>query len=92
MLLKWIGHLNGRASPHVGAFYEKCMAIGDLPERTVFLNRGQGWVVRKLREILPKVRDNAMHADFTEMLRSHEENIARANDALKQANRSILRR
>jgi nitronate monooxygenase len=83
MLLKWIGHLNGEASPRVGAFYEKCMAIGDLAERTVFLNRGQGWVARKLREMLPKVRDNAMHADFTQMLRSHEENIARANDALK---------
>jgi nitronate monooxygenase len=83
MLLKWIRHLNGDASPRVGAFYEKCMAIGDLPERTVFLNRGQGWVVRKLREMLPKTRDDAMHADFMEMLRSHEENIARANEALK---------
>jgi uncharacterized protein YeaO (DUF488 family) len=83
MLLKWVKYLDGDASPRVGAFYEKCMAISDLPERTVFLNRGQGWVVRKLREMLPKVRDNAMHADFSEMLRSHEENIARANDALK---------
>jgi nitronate monooxygenase len=68
MLLKWIRHLDGEASPRVGAFYEKCMAIGDLHERTVFLNRGQGWVVRKLRDMLPKVRDNAMHADFSEML------------------------
>ncbi len=83
MLLKWIKHLNGEASPRVGAFYEKCMAIGDLSARMAFLNRGQDWVARKLREMLPKTHDDAMHADFAEMLKSHEENIARVNDVLK---------
>ncbi|MBN9571232.1 MAG: nitronate monooxygenase, partial [Alphaproteobacteria bacterium] len=82
MLLKWIGRLEGEASPRTGAFYEKCMAIADYSERLAFLNRGQGWVVRKLREMTPKVRDDAMHADFTEMLKSHETNIARANQLL----------
>lgn len=82
MLLKWIAHLEGEASPNVGAFYGKCMAIADLRERLAFLNRGQGWVAKKLREMLPKTRDDAMHADFSAMLKSHEENIARANDAL----------
>ena len=83
MLLKWIAHLDGEASSRVGAFYEKCMAIADLSERMAFLNRGQGWVARKLREILPKTRDDGMHADFSEMLKSHEDNIARTNDSLK---------
>jgi len=82
MLLKWINRLEGEASPRTGAFYEKCMAIADYSERLAFLNRGQGWVVRKLREMTPKVRDDAMHADFTEMLKSHETNIARANQLL----------
>jgi nitronate monooxygenase len=82
MLLKWIAHLQGEASPNVGAFYCKCMAIADLRERLAFLNRGQGWVAKKLREMLPKTRDDAMHADFTAMLKSHEENIARANALL----------
>ena len=81
MLLKWIVQLQGEASPRVGAFYEKCMAIAGLPERIAFLNRGQGWVARKLREMLPKIRDDALHADFSKMLKSHEDNIARANDA-----------
>jgi nitronate monooxygenase len=62
----------------VGAFYDKAMAISDLGERIAFLNRGQGWVVRKLREMLPRVRDDSLHADLTEMLRSHEANIALA--------------
>ncbi|HSM96079.1 MAG TPA: DUF6306 domain-containing protein [Rhizomicrobium sp.] len=79
MLLKWIGHLDGAPSSRVGAFYEKCLVISDLKERIAFINRGQGWVVRKLREMLPKVRDDAMHADFKAMLESHEENIRRAS-------------
>jgi nitronate monooxygenase len=79
MLLKWIGHLDGQPSSKVGAFYEKCLVITDLKERIAFINRGQGWVVKKLREMLPKVRDDAMHADFKAMLESHEENIRRAS-------------
>jgi len=79
MLLKWIGHLNGEPSARVGAFYEKCLAFTDLKERIAFINRGQGWVVKKLRDMLPKVRDDRMHADFKAMLESHEENIRRAS-------------
>ena len=79
MLLKWIGHLDGEPSSRVGAFYEKCLAFTDLQERIAFINRGQGWVVKKLREMLPKVRDDRMYADFKAMLESHEENIRRAS-------------
>lgn len=82
MLLKWIAQLEGEASLNVGAFYGKCMAIADLRERLAFLNRGQGWVAKKLREMLPKTRDDALYADFSAMLKSHEENIARANALL----------
>ena len=58
------------------------MAIGDLPARIAYLNRGQDWVARKLREMLPKTRDNTLHADFAAMLKSHEDNSARASDVL----------
>ena len=61
----------------------KALAIEGLPERMAFLNRGQGWVVKKLREMLPKVRDDALHRDLAEMLQSHEVNIAGTNEALK---------
>ena len=64
MLLEWIEQLEGGVSPRVGAFYEKCLAIADLSQRAAFINRGQGWVVRRLREMLPRTRDDAMHADF----------------------------
>jgi len=83
MLLKQLKALGVPASTRIGAFQVKALAIDALPERIAFLNRGQGWVVKKLREMLPKVRDDGLHRDLTEMLRSHEINIGRANDALK---------
>jgi hypothetical protein len=82
MLLKWIAHLGGQPSPRVGDFVGKCLTIADLPARAAFINRGQGWVVKKLREMLPRTRHDAMHADFSAMLKSHEENIARTNALL----------
>lgn len=78
------GHLKARGdkpSARVGDFYDRAMAVTDLRERIALLNRGQGWVVRKLREMLPRIRDGGLHADLSAMLRSHEINIALANDA-----------
>jgi hypothetical protein len=85
MLLKQLRALNEPASTKVGAFRDKALAIGALPDRIAFLNRGQGWVVRKLREMLPKVRDDGLQRDLSEMLTSHEANIARANEILTKA-------
>jgi hypothetical protein len=81
MLLHRIKELGGTASPRMGAFYEKAMAIESIPARLAFLNRGQGWVAKKLREMSPRVRDAALHADLKEMLESHVANIDRANAA-----------
>ena len=83
MLLGHIKALGEVPSPQVGAFYGKAMAIADLAEP--FLNRGQGWVVRKLREMLPRVRNDRLHADLSEMLRSHEANIALAKNVVAHA-------
>jgi uncharacterized protein DUF6306 len=83
MLLKQLKVLGVPASTKIGAFEGKALAIADLGERIAFLNRGQGWVVRKLKEMLPKVRDEALHRDLFDMLQSHEINIERAAEALK---------
>jgi hypothetical protein len=83
MLAGHIKSLGETPTAKTGAFYAKAMAIADLRERIVFLNRGQGWVARKLREMLPRVRDERLHADLAEMLRSHELNIDLANEAVK---------
>jgi hypothetical protein len=82
MLLRQIRVLGGVASPRTGDFHAKAMAIENLKDRLVFLNRGQGWVVRKLREVTPRVRDQALHADLAHMLSSHVANITLANSAI----------
>lgn len=82
MLLRQIRALGGVASSRVGDFHVKAMAIENLKDRIVFLNRGQGWVVRKLREVTPRVRDQALHADLAHMLSSHVANITLANSAI----------
>jgi hypothetical protein len=82
MLIRHLKALGETPSTKVGAFYDKAMAIQDLAARTIFLTLGPGWVVRKLREMLPRVRDDRLHADFAEMLQSHEANIALANNVV----------
>jgi hypothetical protein len=82
MLFRQIKLMGGEPSLRIGAFHGKAMAIRDLKERIVFLNRGQGWVVRKLREVTPRVRDEALHADLAHMLSSHVANITLANSAI----------
>ena len=79
MLARHLKALGITPSMKVGAFYEKAIAITDLGERIAFLNRGQGWAVRKLRDALPRIRSSHIHTDLAEMLRSHETNIALAN-------------
>jgi hypothetical protein len=88
-----LGHIKTRevqASSKVGAFYDTAMAVADLGERAALLNRGLRWVARRLREMVPRVRDQRLHSDLAEMLRSHQANIALANDLVKSF--GILRR
>ena len=85
MLSRHLKALGATPSSTVGAFHGKAMAIQDLHERILFLNRGQGWVVRKLAEMLPRVRGDQLHADLSEMLRSHETNIALASELAGRA-------
>lgn len=79
MLDRQIRRLGGTPSAATGAFREKALAIADPLERLAFLNRGQGWVVRKLVELLPRVRDDALHADLNAMVAGHRTNIDIAN-------------
>lgn len=75
MLFGQIRRLGGTPSLKCGAFFGKSMAIADLNERLLFLNRGQSWVVRKLKELLPRTRDDELYHNLKTMLESHEINI-----------------
>lgn len=82
MLRLSIVSLGGTPSRRCGAFYGKAMAITDPVERFDFLNRGQNWVVRRLGALLPRIRDDALHAVLAEMRTRHIENIVRVECAL----------
>ena len=77
MLIGAIKKLGGGPSEKTGAFYDKVMALDDDSARLALVNRGQDWVVRKLREALPKITDGDLTNNLAIMLASHEENIAK---------------
>jgi len=69
--------LEGQPSRKSDAFQVRAMAVADLKSRLDFLNRGQASVARRLRTLLPKVRDDAVHGMLSGMLLSHDHNIER---------------
>lgn len=83
VLTQAVLRLGGTPSSRIGSFNERAMAIPDLQERLAFLNRGQGWVVKRLRELLPQVRDPELHEQLTDMLDAHQTNINRVNASLQ---------
>src|SRR3546814_5156898 len=75
MLSREIKRLHAEPSQICGDFYEKAVAISDMHQRLIFLNRGQRWVTRKLDALLPRVKDDALHHALLEMRDNHEANI-----------------
>ena len=87
MLSRLIRGLQATPSTRTGAFYDKAMAVADLRERMDFLNRGQGWVVKKLRELMLLVAgagDESMRRDLDEMLVAHRTNIDQVRNLLDE--------
>lgn len=84
-LFEALGALGAQPSDKVGDFYERAMAIEAFEARLAFTNRGQGWVVRKLRELLPQVDEPRLKAMLQAMHDAHVVNIEAANRALEGA-------
>ena len=80
MLTAAIRLLEGTPSQATGAFYEKVLAIPEERARLALVNRGQGWVVKKLKETIPRIEDEHLAKDLGVMLTSHEDNIAKVNN------------
>jgi hypothetical protein len=58
-----------------GDFYRKGLAIRDWHERLAFLNRGQGWVARRIAEALPRLPASGAREALRSMHDSHLVNI-----------------
>lgn len=76
MLTRHIRRLGGPPSSATGAFYDKVIALNEFDQRLDLLNRGQSWIVRRLREALLRIDDDALRHDLNDMLSVHERNIA----------------
>lgn len=83
VLFRALGELGAEPSDKVGDFYQAAMAIEGPEARLAFVNRGQGWVAKKLRTLVPRIRNSALRAELAEMLDAHVRNIDAANLALE---------
>lgn len=82
MLTRHIVRLHGTPTSATGKFLDKLRATEAFDAKLGLLNRGQGWVVKKLREALSKIDDPMLYTDLREMLEVHEANIAACERAL----------
>jgi hypothetical protein len=77
-------------SEKVGDFADKLLAIDGIVEQLRFLNRGQGWVARKIEAVLPTLTDQTMQDFFSEMLDTHRKNIAWAEKMIEQMTAKVV--
>jgi nitronate monooxygenase len=77
MLFHHITRLGDMPSRRTGAFDEKLNEAEAFDDQLALLNRGQSWVVQRLREAIPRIADDLLRADLQEMLETHEHNIER---------------
>jgi hypothetical protein len=84
VLVRHLQRLGTTPSRATGSFYERLRAIAGLPARLAFLNRGQRWVIRRLDEALPGLRDGWLRSDLHEMREVHVRNVARCEALITQ--------
>lgn len=78
LVLNCLKHLGIEPNRETGAFYDKAMSIESLDERLPFIDKGQQWVIRKLREYLPGCEDALIRGELAKMLDIHEVNCGAA--------------
>jgi len=78
-----VRRLGGTPSNKTGDFVEKVRAVIGLVPKLELLNRGQGWVVRKIDEMLPSITDPALGAFLRVMAEGHRINISTLDAAIK---------
>ena len=74
-LTNQLRRLGAEPSHATGRFFDKAMTIAAWPDRLRFLDKGQSWVAREIREKLPRIADVELAAFLREMLDRHEHNL-----------------
>ena len=76
LLIDAIHSAGGESSKATGDFLGKALAVQGRVARLAFLNRGQGWVARKIAEALPQIGNAPVREMLQQMHASHLANIA----------------
>jgi hypothetical protein len=87
ILVDLIRRLGGVPSAATGDFLGKALAVEGKAARLQFLNRGQGWVARRIAEALPNVKDAIVRGALSAMHESHLLNIEKC-EALEETLRA----
>lgn len=82
ILIRHLREAGAQPTHATGAFYGKALAIREWRARLDFLNRGQGWVVKRIAAALPQLPESPARAMLQAMHDSHVANIASC-DALE---------
>jgi nitronate monooxygenase len=75
-LVRSIKTMGGTPSEKKGDFADKVMAEPTLPARLRLLNRGQGWVVKRLDALLAEPLPESVSGFLADMRTRHLDNIA----------------
>lgn len=76
-LIACLKHLGVEPTNKVGAFHDKAMAIHDIDQRLSFIDRGQRWVIQRIKTELPSCTDPFVRSELEIVLRTHEVNSQR---------------
>lgn len=85
MLSHHVERLGGTPSRATGVFADKLARREGLTAKVALLDKGQGAVVDMLEEMLPRIADEALRSDLSEMRDVHRVNIARCAAAAPDA-------
>lgn len=85
LLVDAIRYLGGAPGAAVGDFEGRVLALPDRHARMTLLVRGQGWVARRLTQLLPGVGDPVLEALLQDMLARHHQGIDAVNGWLDGA-------
>jgi 5,10-methenyltetrahydrofolate synthetase len=87
VLIGLVRRLGGAPSAATGDFLGKALAVEGRAARLQFLNRGQGWVARRIADALPSVGEDFVQRALSAMHESHLLNIEKC-EALEETLRA----
>jgi len=75
VLIRMLRHIRAEPTQATGQFLQTALATHGIRARLDLLNRGQGWVARRIAAVLPFIADRVVRDEMKSMQDSHLANI-----------------